>query len=232
MTADPFDLGIDPEHSYEEESWRPSADYPEVTRHRLRRVGDRLDVLTTPPHHGGQPCTRRARILAVWRNVLRAEVRFDGTDLVTHFDLVTRRLIELPGEFRLEVPAHARPARPGALGVTPHDARSRGPTALPRAHIAVVHARGDGVGAVERAPLGTLRVGAVARRLQFHARGEEVTARVECWCATSIVPHLCVVLMRPHDHELPSSAMIQGYFNPGVAAVDAAVARLRAVLVG
>lgn len=232
MTADPFDLGIDPEHTYEEESWRQSADYPEVTTHRLRRVGDRLDVLTTPPHHGGQPYTRRASILAVWRNVLRAEVRFDGTDLVTHFDLVTRRLIELPGEFRLEVPLTRDPLDPGLWVSLLTTLAAEGQRLYP-----ALTSQSFTREAMESAPWSAQPWGRSASvrwpgGYNFTREESEVTARVVCWCATSIVPHLCIVLMRPHDQGLPSSAMIQGYFNPGVAAVDAAVARLRAVLAG
>ncbi len=232
MTADPYDLGIDPAHTYDEEHWRPSADYPEVTAHRLRRVGDRLEVLTTPPGYVGSPYTRHARIVAVWRHVQRAELRFEDAEVAVHFDLVSRRLVELPGEFRVTVPLARDPRDPrvwvsllAALAAEgPLLYPALGPQEFSQAPLesAPWTARPDGRSATLRWPAG----------YGFSRHESAAVERVDCWCAASVVPLLCVALLRPRDPERPASAVVMGYFNPGLAAVDAAVARLRAVLAG
>jgi len=217
--TDPFDLGIDPEHTYEEEDWRPSTDYPVVTRHRLRRTGDRLEKLTTPDYGYGDPYTRNARIVAVWRNVLRAEVIFDGADHPIHFDLVSRKLIELPGEFRVTVPITRDPLDPALWVALLTALADEGPRLYPEL----------GAQAFTREELEG------ATRLQwptgygFLRDAAAETPRVECWLGSW--PTLTVTLWRHRDPHQGASAMVLGYFKPGLAAVDAAVGRLKALLV-
>lgn len=219
--ADPFDLGIDPEHTYEEESWRPSTDYPVITTHRFRRAGDRLEVLTTPAYGYGAPHTRGGRIAAVWRNVLRAEVIFDGTDRPIHFDLLGRKLIDLPGEFRVPVPITHDPLDPALWVALLTTLAEEGPRLYPELG-AQAFTRDELEGATRlRWPTGY--------GFQRDVTGE--VTRVDCWMATSSPPLLDVALVRPRDPERPTIAVITGYFKPGLAAVDAAVGRLKALLV-
>lgn len=97
---DAFDLGIDPEHRFETELWRPSQDYPEVTVHRLRRAGDVLEIESSPPF--ATPYVRRARIVAVHRHLGLAELAFDG-GMAELFDLGQRRPTT-ERSFRVTVP--------------------------------------------------------------------------------------------------------------------------------
>jgi len=220
MTADPFDLGIDPEHTYDEEHWRPSADYPVVTTHRLRRTGDRLEVLTTPAYGYGAPYTRHARVAAVWRNVLRAEVVFDGAERAVHFDLVSRKIIDLPDEFRVTVPVTRDPLDPALWCALLTALAEEGPRLYPTLS-AQTFTRDELVGSTRlRWPSG---YGFVREPLAE-------TTRVECWLATSS-PALTVALWRPRDPQHEAHAMILGYFKPGLAALDAAVGRLKPLLV-
>lgn len=222
MTTDPFDLGIDPEHRDDEESWLPSADYPVVTSHRFRRTGDRLEVLTTPADGYGAPYARGGRIAAVWRNVLRAEVILDGAPRPIHFDLVSRKLIELPGEFRVAVPVTRDPLDPSLWVALLTALADEGPRLYPELG-AQAFTAGELAGATRlRWPTGY----GFARDLGA------ATPRVECWLAASTLPMLAVTLWRPRDAAEAARAMILGYFNPGVAAVDAAVGRLKALLAG
>jgi hypothetical protein len=111
MTTDAFDLGIAPEHTYEEEHWRPSTDYPDVTTVRLRQDGRFLEETSTPAYSSSAR-TRRAEILGVWRNIGRAAIRFEGVGYDGHFDLSTKRVVDLPSDFRLPLPITRDPRSP------------------------------------------------------------------------------------------------------------------------
>lgn len=221
MTLDPFDLGIDPEHTHDEERWLPSTDYPVVTTHRFRRTGDRLEALTTPAYGYGAPYTRTGRISAVWRHVQRAEVLFDGTDRAVHFDLVNRKLIELPGEFRVAVPVTRDPLDPTLWCALLTELAEAGPRLYPELG-PQVFTRGE----LEAVPRLRWPTG-----YGFLRDVTAETTRVSCWLATSTLPLLDVSLARPRDPQQPASAVIIGYLTPGVAALDGAVGRLKALLV-
>ena len=89
-----IDLLIPDGVSFEQEDWRPSQDYPEVTRHELRQQGAVLVELVTPPYGRGAPYERRAQIVALHPAIARAELVFEGpSSAPTHFDLGTQRIV-------------------------------------------------------------------------------------------------------------------------------------------
>lgn len=252
---DDLDLGIDPEHAYETEHWRPSADYPEITTHRLRRAGDELEVRQEPPY--GAPSVRRAKIEKVWRHVLRAELRFQGEGRSVHFDLVEKRVVELPDTFRAPVPVLRDPLDVGLwlelFAVLGEEAPRLYPTIAPRV---ITRAELEALEWTERSGerTATARWAApsdvppkdtswIAKHfgqsppappppgygLTRHSL--PATERVELWLAEGSSPLFSLAMWAPRDGSAPT-AMATGYFNPGLAALDAAIGRLGAVLAG
>lgn len=94
--SDPFDLGFEGEHVYETETWRPSADYPDVTRVALRREGRVLVRRTVEAH--GPPDEARFVIERVHRAIGRATLRREGAEHTEQLDIVTRSFTT-SGEF-------------------------------------------------------------------------------------------------------------------------------------
>lgn len=254
MTSDPYDLGIDPEYVYETETWMPSADYPDITRHRLTRVGDALTITITPPYGRGAEFAQVKSIGRVHRKLGRAELTGGGATVPEHFDLQSRRIVDAQAMFRvtLVLERELDDVLLDALTTLGELAPTLYPTIaarrFERADLERLawsdHAESRSIRTRWASPSPNATpedLSFIPKLFGFEAPKAEpgfgftrevLGSRdlVELSLAESLSPLFQLYLGRNAESSPRLSATITGYMKPGPAALDAAIGRLRAVL--
>lgn len=257
MSDDPFDLGIDPEHTYDDEWWPPSADYPQLTSQLLRRTGATLEIRTTPPHGLGAPYVRRATIAGVWRHLGRAELVFEGAGAARElFDLRERRIATPDAGRHFVTPAPlGRDARDPSLWLELFAVLSE---EVPRLDVTLA-ARAITRGELEAVPWKAATSGVRTARARWPAPAASWTPRsswsgdsslssppgyglehsvepelerIDCFAEGAHGSLLAVAMWPVQRRPAAHAAQVQGVLGPELAALDAAVARLLGVLAG